>query len=429
MAVFGFLEPPPENMGPGGVSTHWRAGTAGTAVQVVPAASQGAMKAPSLEVAAEATSARLDGDRNKTRFRTHLSKGVTAEIYTLANPYRVIVDLPNVSFRLETGTGSKGLGLVKAFRYGLFAEGKARIVLDTTGPVQIERAAMAGVKDADGVFLDVELVGVSREAFGAGTGASRPAPSRRRKSEHAIPRPPKNNAKPVIVIDPGHGGIDGGTVSPSGVAEKTVVLAVAKELGRQLAGTGRYAVRMTRSSDVFVSLERRVEISQDAGADLFISLHADSLADQQFTQSIRGATIYTLSDRASDEAARLMAEKENASDLLAGIDIGDESEEDEVKGILIDLMKRETANFSTDFSNVLKGRLGKSIRLSRSPQRSAAFKVLRQTHAPSVLVELGYLSHPEDQELLQSKPWQTKAAAAIARAVRAYFAKRSARVP
>ena len=419
VAFVGLVESPQHNPGSGGVSAHFKAGPARKVVA-----------SPSKPAAAVvATSASLIGDRSKTRFRMRLSNGVTAEIYTLANPYRVIVDLPNVSFRLKEGTGSKGQGLVKAFRYGLFAEGQARIVIDTTGPVRIGRAAMTSADGTDDFFLDIELSGVSRQAFGAGTGATRPSSSRRRKSARTVPRAPKADAKPVIVIDPGHGGIDGGAVSPSGATEKSVVLAVAKELKRALTATGRYKVRMTRSSDVFVSLDRRVEISEAAGADLFISLHADSLADQDYTRRIRGATIYTLSDKASDAAARRMAEKENASDLLAGIDIGDDTDEDEVKGILIDLMKRETANFSTDFSNVLKGRLGKSIKLSRSPQRSAAFKVLRQTHAPSVLVELGYLSHPEDQQLLQSKSWQSKAAEAISRAVHAFFSKRSAQAP
>src|SRR5262249_25385788 len=157
-----------------------------------------------------------------------------------------------------------------------------------------------------------------------------------------------------------------------------------KELRKALSARGRYDVRMTRTSDVFVSLDQRLKISHDTGAELFISLHADSLAEVGFQQSVRGATVYTLSERASDEQARRMAEKENAADLAAGLTVTEGEAADQVKNILIDLLKRETANFAADFSNVLVRKLKRSINLSKEPQRSAAFKVLKQTHSPSV---------------------------------------------
>ena len=228
------------------------------------------------------------------------------------------------------------------------------------------------------------------------------------------------------MIDPGHGGIDGGAVSPSNLLEKDIVLAAAKELARQLTATGRYDVRMTRDSDVFVSLDQRLGLSAKHGVDLFVSLHADSLPEQEGAQVVRGATIYTLSERASDERSRLMAEKENASDLVAGINVVEGADDDAVKGILFDLMKRETANFSADFSNALVRKLKPAKVLARTPHRSAAFKVLKQTHAPSVLVELGYLSNPEDEKLLNTPAWRKKVAAAITAAIDAYFSKRTA---
>lgn len=376
---------------------------------------------------ASATAATLAGDQYRTSFRLELSAGVTAEIYTLANPYRVIVDLPDVQFRLPDGTGQDGRGLVRTFRYGLFAEGKGRVVLDTTGPVRIERAAMTAAPQGEGIVFSFDIVTTDPASFGLGTGSGKAALESAPKAPPLAEPPtnaPKQSGKSVIMIDPGHGGIDAGAISASNLFEKDVVLAVAKELGRQLAATGRYDVRMTRASDVFISLDQRLNLSMSHGVDLFISLHADSLAEQNVAQTIRGATIYTLSERASDEQARRMAEKENASDLVAGLNAADGQGDDEVKSILFDLMKRETANFSSDFSNVLVRKLKSATALSRAPQRAAAFKVLKQTHAPSVLIELGYLSNPEDEKLLNSPAWHKQMAASITAAVDTYFAKR-----
>jgi N-acetylmuramoyl-L-alanine amidase len=379
---------------------------------------------------ASATRAELTGDQTRTTFLLELTTGVTAEIFTLANPYRVIIDLPDVTFRLPNSTGQNGSGLVRTFRYGLFAERKARVVLDTTGPVRIERAAMTAAAKGNGVTFTFDMVTTAPESFGMGTGADKvdEATKQAAPDDAANVAKPKSSGKAVIMIDPGHGGIDGGAVSANNVLEKNVVLAVGKELGRQLAATGRYDVRMTRASDVFISLDQRLNLSLTHGVDLFISLHADSLPEHNVAQTIRGATIYTLSERASDDQARRMAEKENASDLVAGLSAG-ESGDDEVKSILIDLMKRETANFSSDFSNALVRKLKQSAALSPAPQRAAAFKVLKQTHAPSVLIELGYLSHPDDEKLLNSPAWHKKMATSITAAIDSYFAKRTAGPP
>lgn len=380
---------------------------------------------------ATATAAALDGDTQRTSFRLDLSKGVTAEVFTLANPYRVVVDLPDVAFDLPSTAGHEARGLVKTFRYGLFAEGKARIVIDTQGPVRIERAAMVAASGGKkGIVFSFDLIPTAPEVFGMGTGAARQEKAHPKPEvKEEVPAKPKNRGKTIVMIDPGHGGIDGGAMGASHVLEKTIVLAVAKELRRALLAKGRYDVRMTRRSDVFVSLDQRLAESQKASAELFISLHADSLADTSYNKAIRGATVYTLSERASDEQARLMAEKENASDLVAGLISTEGEGSDQVRNILFDLMKRETANFSADFSNVLVGNLKGSVNLSRDPQRAAAFKVLKQTHAPSVLVELGYLSNVEDEKLLSTSQWQKQVAASIASAVDAYFAKRTVSTP
>ena len=384
----------------------------------------GARPAPSYVIA---QNARLAGTTDRTTFVIDLTRGVTAEVFTLANPYRVVVDMPEVAFNLPVDAGRRGTGLVKAYRYGLFAEGKARIVLDAAGPVRIEKAAMTAPAGGGPLTLEIAILATSEENFGEGTGA------KRQSSRHAAPDEaeksapkPRRGGKPVVVIDPGHGGIDPGAVGTSNLLEKSAVLAVGLEIRRQLQATGRYDVRMTRSRDVFVSLDQRLKFGREAEADLFISLHADSIEQKSFAQNIRGATVYTLSERASDEQARLMAEKENASDLLAGIDTGEDKSGDQVKNILIDLMKRETANFSTAFSNLLVSNLRKSVTMSRDPQRGAAFKVLKQTQSPAVLLEMGYMSHEADEKLLNSPEGQQRLAQSVTIAVNTFFARQTA---
>lgn len=382
--------------------------------------------------AAEALETHLTVTGRSTIFELTMSEGVTAQVFTLANPYRVVIDLPDLVFRLDPAAGQKGAGLVSAFRYGLFATHKSRIVIDTKGPVKLHSANMLRLKGSSAVKLAIQLMPTDAASFGAGTGAGTRAAAYEPEAESdpaagdEFERKP--HGKPVVVIDPGHGGIDPGAIGANNVNEKTIVLAVALQLKEALLKTGLYEVKMTRSDDVFVSLDNRLKFSRKSTADLFISLHADSI-EEKSAGSVRGATIYTLSSTASDKEARIMAEKENASDLLAGIENIHERNEDQVKSILIDLMKRETSNFSADFSQLLAKRLGKTIAMSRIPRRSAAFKVLKQTDAPSVLVELGYISNRNDEEQMLTPEWQAKVASAVAGAVQLYFNKRTAASP
>lgn len=386
----------------------------------------------------EATAVRVTATSSTTTFELTLSEGLTAEVYTLANPYRVVLDLPDLVFNLNSAEQKKGKGLITAFRYGLFAERKARVVIDTKGPVKIASAGMTRIRGGKSVKLAVVLAGTDAASFGEGTGAARAAAAANataNAAEEALagasagPKPGKAHSKPVVVIDPGHGGIDPGALGENEVSEKTIVLAVALQLKSELLKTGRFDVKLTRNEDVFISLDQRLGFSAENDADLFISLHADSIEQKKLAASVRGATVYTLSNKASDEQARIMAEKENASDLIAGIPSTDRGGGEEVKNILIDLLKRETSNFSQDFSHVLVKKLKKSIMTSRVPERSAAFKVLKQTHAPSVLVELGYISNKVDKREMMTAAWRAKVAAAISAAIETYFNKRTVAEP
>ncbi len=369
-----------------------------------------------------ANDARLGGDNARTRFVADLSKPTDYRIFTLADPYRVIIDLPNVRFKLPQGLGSTGKGLVSAFRYGLFAKGKSRIVIDVVGPVHVEQSFILDAKGGKSAKLVVDIVPTDRANFERRRKAlyeKRVRESRKAKKAslgsaiEKLARVPKKLAKKRIVIDPGHGGLDPGALSKKGTREKDVVLAFAKVLKKKLMKYGTYDVKLTRSVDVFVPLAERVQIAENYHASLFISIHADSIR-KRLAKKIRGATIYTLSKEGSDLEAQALANKENKSDILAGIDIEPESE---VEGILRDLTQRETKNQSLDFASVAYKHMKKKTKFRQNMMRSANFRVLRSAIIPSVLIELGYISNANDEKLLKSPKWQAALASSLSKAV------------
>jgi N-acetylmuramoyl-L-alanine amidase len=229
--------------------------------------------------------------------------------------------------------------------------------------------------------------------------------------------PLRTPGRRVVVIDPGHGGQDPGAIGASGTYEKTITLMVSRDLKRQLELTGRYRVHLTRDSDVFLRLRDRVQKARDLKADLFISVHADSIG----SPDLRGASVYTLSDTASDSEAAALAARENRADIIAGVDLSNESRD--VASILIDLAQRETMNRSASFAQVLVGELGREIRLQAvRPHRFAGFAVLKAPDVPAVLLELGYLSNREDESLLKQPAHRRRVALGVQRAVDAFFA-------
>lgn len=389
--------------------------------------------APAVPVSAHrngpiALDARLAGDGKRTRLIVDLSRKADLSVFTLGDPYRVIVDLPNVHFDLPANSGQAGRGLVSAYRYGIIAPGKARIVLDATGPVKIEKSFVQGQFEDQPARLVVDLVPTDQHTFNVQTAAA----EQRVQSVAAVtpaapavdrPSPLARQEKPVIIIDPGHGGVDSGAIGVGGKNEKDIVLAAALRLRQKLEATGRYRVVLTRSDDTFIPLNGRVQVARTNEASLFISLHADYIPKRE--GDARGATIYTVSDKASDKEAARLAEKENKADLIAGLDLSKQT--DDIVNILYDLTHRETKNFSSLFQRTLVGQLKTGgVLLHQDAMRSAGFVVLKAPDVPSVLVELGYVSNAEDMKNLTSDEWRDKVTDSIVASVRSFFAEHSA---
>jgi N-acetylmuramoyl-L-alanine amidase len=269
-------------------------------------------------------------------------------------------------------------------------------------------------------LLTVELSRTDRDDFRRAAAAGAALASRG-EAGAAAPGETKD-ARPVIMIDPGHGGIDPGAAASSSVVEKDLVLSFAQLLKKKLEAEGRYRVLMTRERDVFVSLGDRVRAARAARADLFISIHADSISGGQ---DVRGLTVYTGSERASDADSARLADRENKADAVAGVEAADGA--DQVLDILQELTLRETRTFSHNFALRLVGELDPVARLNKNPRREAGFKVLRAHDVPSVLLELGYLSSRQDLDLLMSDQWRGKMVSAMAVAVDRFFATRLAR--
>ncbi len=372
-----------------------------------------------------------------TRFVLDLTEAVEFKVFVLPDPYRVVIDLPEVAWQANAGDHLY-LGPIKAMRFGLFRPGVSRVVIDVSGPVRVERSFLLPPNGNFSHRFVLDIAEVEPGEFER-TAALPPPPTRTEtprtesprtqplqlvpppqtetpRTEPPQPAPLPRRVRPLIVLDPGHGGVDPGTVSSGGTREKDVTLATARELARQLEATGRYVVVLTRTDDRFLRLRQRVEAARTAGADLFLSLHADSIENRR----VRGASVYTLSEIASDREAAALAAKENSADLIAGLDLSGESAE--VRTILIDLAQRETMNQAAVFANLVIPELSSTGGTLRNGHRFAGFAVLKAPDIPSLLIEMGYLSNREDEELLLSPEYRIRLARALVRAIDHYFA-------
>lgn len=338
----------------------------------------------------------------------NLNQGVPFRVFTLGAPYRLVLDFNEIDWTgLDPDTLNKAQA-VGAVRVGVFRPGWSRMVMDLDGPFSVHTAAMQ-TSDAGTARVLVRLAPTSKGQFLARAGA--PADDLYRQFGQGVDLPePKSRqtgeAPLVVVLDPGHGGIDPGA-ERGDISEANLMLAFARELQETLLRAGNFDVVLTRREDVFVPLEARVSIARQAGADVFLSLHADAIAEGRAS----GATIYTLSDEATDVASQKLAERHDRADLLAGLDLS--QQDDVIASVLMDMARLETTPRSDSLADALVVGLSDTVGMHKRPRLSAGFSVLKAPDIPSVLIELGFLSSPRDLNRIRDPEWRAAAAQGI----------------
>ena len=422
-------------------------------VSLAPAAVQVTPKPAAVAPHAAGDHDAVKGDSTRTRFVIGLDKTAEFQVFSLSNPNRVIVDMPDVHMQLPAPNAQGPVGLVKSFYGGLSAPGKTRVVIAVTAAVVVEKAAIEKSRDNKGHRLVLDIVPVdpairaqprkplkspvAMASLGAvGVPPVMPESVAAAGVQPPLPKPavrPEIKAqkafKPVIVIDPGHGGHDSGA-SKFGTIEKDVVLAFSKVLRDQLNATGRYKVLMTRDTDVFVELDARRDFGEKHNAALFIAVHADYAGAHA-----RGATIYSLRDGVAKDLKR-SAKGEVSANVLSAAELAAVKKHDgdasAVKSILADFAEREVEvnkDRTSVFARSVIDYMGSSTNLQHNPDRSAAFRVLKTAKVPAVLIELAYVTNREDAANLKSDEWRSKVAGSITTAVQNYFSNQIARLP
>ncbi|WP_027051739.1 N-acetylmuramoyl-L-alanine amidase [Mesorhizobium erdmanii] len=365
---------------------------------------------------------KMAGDATKMRIVMDFDREPDIKWFLLRGPNRLVIDLANTRLAIDA-KDLKPRGLVRGVRLGALGEGVSRLILTGKGPFAVDKLDVLKNEDGTGYRIAIDMSAASEREFDAALANQALTTSSTVSTDKGgrVGTGPVSNPghRFTIVLDPGHGGVDGGAEGLNGTIEKNVTLAFATELRDKLTAIGKYDVFMTRDTDEYLRLDDRVRIARQHEADLLISIHADTIS----VKGIRGATVYTVSDRASDPEAQALADRENLSDQFAGMVIKDDNKE--VTDILIDLIRRETHTFSMSFAHTLVGQLSTSVGLINNPQRSAGFKVLKAPDVPSVLVELGYLSNAKDEAQLLDAEWRGKAAQSITNAVALFASARA----
>jgi len=362
-------------------------------------------------------------DEQTIRVVAHIDGKNPCRVFTLNNPSRVVLDFEDTSLDKKCQqTAPAPMGFIQAMRLGEPIAKKTRIVLETEGIPSFDEgfylSPLSNQKEWRYV-LDLKLdkakvnlpVSTSEKLMPI---AAKPAQRTQTNSAAALSAQ-KKLTKPLIVLDPGHGGSDPGAISQTGRYEKNLTLQMAKEIKTALEKTGKYRVLMTRDTDKALALRQRIRFAHNNKADLFISIHADSAKNKK----AKGLSVYTISEKASDKEAQLLAERENKADIILGIDLSDQTPE--VSNILIDLEKRATMDKSALFANLLVQKMASNVTLVPNAHRFAGFVVLKSPSIPSVLIEIGYLSNRQEEKLLQQYSYRAKLANSVVQAVHKYF--------
>ena len=383
--------------------------------------------------------AAVNGTRMRTRFVIGLERDAKFLVSVLNNPNRVVIDLPEMKLQLPGDTGGSAIGLINSFRAGISAPGRARIVIDVTSPVVIDNRTIEKTPDGKGYRLALEIV-PARSAVRSARKSFKTAPFALGAADVQPPLPraavrpavkAAKSYKPVIVIDPGHGGIDSGA-KKNGTVEKEVVLAFSKVLKKRLEESGQYRVLMTRETDVFVELDERLAFAKRNKANLFIAVHADYARSKA-----RGATIYSLR-KSMANSLEGSAKREVAKSVLSSGEVeivkkaGVGSDVEAVKNILADLARREvdsTRERTNLFTRVVVDNMSESTTMRDEPEQQAGFRVLKTAQFPSVLIELAYVTNQEDAKRLKSDSWRSNVADSIKTAIDTYFTQQVARLP
>jgi N-acetylmuramoyl-L-alanine amidase len=341
-----------------------------------------------------------------------LSQPVPWRVRVLDGPPRVIMDFREVDWSGLEGMPQRS-AVVAGMRAGVFRPGWSRLVLDLKHPMLVAEAGMV-TKDATSVHLvlkpatEAEFAAKAAEPEPQGWALPKPAP--------LVVVPKRGSGPLIVVLDPGHGGIDPGA-ERDGQSEAKLMMVFARELKEVLLRDGGFKVILTREDDTFVPLEQRISIAHMAGAQVFLALHADALAEGEAV----GATVYTLSDEATDKASATLAERHNRDDLLAGIDLS--QQDDVVATVLMDMARAETQPRTAKLADALVASItAAKIRMHRHPHQEASFAVLKSADIPSVLLEVGFLSSESDLEHLMDPDWRQTMARAIRDGLKAWAA-------
>ncbi|MEE2635332.1 MAG: N-acetylmuramoyl-L-alanine amidase [Pseudomonadota bacterium] len=353
------------------------------------------------------------------RLQLGLSQGVPFRVFTLDAPTRLVLDFQEVDWSaLAAGTLGDSAHVL-ALRYGGYVPGWSRMVLELDGPMNVAQVAMTVDDETSEAMLQVMLEPTDAESFAAQAGAPQDPRWDLPEPEPIALAPDRRRDGPLVVmLDPGHGGLDPGAETEYNGTyqnEKSLMLRFAYELGEILMRSGEFEVVLTREGDYFVSLERRIAMAHQVDADLFVSLHADALAEGL----AHGASIYVLSEEASDVASAKLAERHDRAQLLSGTDLS--GTDDAVTDIMLDLARQETQPRSEALAaSVVRGLQSEKVKMYRRPLQSAGFSVLKSADIPSILVEVGYLSSPKDAANITNPEWRATAARGIMNGIRAW---------